>query len=332
MTLTTKNSLLILSGLILLSGCAQKVTVKALKPAEVSRAATTKKIAVSNFKNDRPNISGKIEADLAKHKLDGKQYFTIVSRQDLDKVLKEQKIQNSGLIDPTTATEVGKLIGAQAIISGRTGEASTSDTKFYETRTKCNKNGCWEIRVPCTKRVAGLDAEIRMIDTQKGDIIYADTINKTAAWKHCSDDSHTLPSTTMASQRLASSIANDFTYKLLPHYVYYKVSLLEDPDLEYTDRQKELLKTSLLFIKQRRYDRAEKLLQELIDSTNEKSYVPIYNLGVLREAQGDYEGAQKLYKKADALTFKPVEEINVAINHIQKIIEANNKALKQLKK
>jgi len=332
MNSTIRNSLLVLSGVILMSGCAQKVTVKALKPAEVSRAALTKKVAVTSFQNDKPNISGKIEATLAKHKLDGKQYFTIVSRQDLNKVLSEQKIGTSGLIDPSTATEVGKLIGAQAIISGRTGNASTSDTTFYEPRTKCNKNGCWEVRVFCRKRIAGLDAEIRMIDTQRGDIIYADTINKTASWKHCNDDSRALPSTMMASQKLASAIAKDFSYKLVPHYVYYKVALLEKPDLEYTEQQEKLLKSSLEFIKQNRYDRAEALLKKLITSTGEKSYVPIYNLAVIKEAQGDYEGAKALYAKADALTLEPVEEINKAINHINKVIAENEKALQQLKK
>jgi len=332
MKLSVKSTLVFLGATVLFSGCAQKVRVKALQPAEVSRAALTKKIAVTEFRNDRPNISGKIEADLAKHKLDGKQYFTVVSRQDLNKVLAEQKVGSSGLIDPKTATQVGKLIGAQAIISGKTGNASTSDTSFYEERTKCNKDSCWKIKVSCKKRAAGLDAEIRMIDTQKGDIIYADTINEQETWKHCNDDSHALPSASMASQQLASRIADKFTYKLMPHYVYYSVVLLEDPDLEYTEKQEALLENSLEFIKQNRYDRAETLLKKLIASTNGKSYVPFYNLGVIKEAQGQYEEAKKDYKKADSLTVKPVEEINTAINHIDKVIESNKKALEQLKK
>jgi len=332
MNLTRKSLLVTISGVILMSGCAQKVTVKALQPAEVSRAALTKKVAVTSFKNDKPNISGKIEADLAKHRLDGKQYFTIVSREDLNKVLAEQKIGTSGLIDPSTATKVGKLIGAQAIISGKTGNASTADTGFYETRIKCDKSHCWEVNVECTKRIAGLNAEIRMIDTQKGDIIYADTINRKKSWKHCNDDSVALPSKTMAAQELAADIANSFAYKLEPHYVYYRVTLLEKPDLEYTKRQEKLLESSLAFIKQHRYDRATTLLNKLISSTNEKSYVPMYNLAVITEAQGKYKEAEELYSKADASTVEPVEEINLAYNHIRKVIAQNKKALNQLKK
>ena len=332
MKLISKSILIATGGALLLSGCAQKVRVRALKPAEVSRAALTKKIAVTQFKNDKPNISGKIEADLAKSKLRNKQYFTMISRQDLNKVLAEQKIGSSGLIDPSTATKVGKLLGAQAIISGRTGNASSNDTNFYESRTKCNKNNCWEVRVSCVKRVAGLDAEIRMIDTQRGDIIYADTINRTRSWKHCNDDSRYIPSTTMASQQLAADIADSFTAKLVPHYIYYNVELLDSPDIEYTDQQEDLLDNALKFIKHRRYDRASTLLTRLINQTNEKSYVPIYNLGVVTEALGQYEEAQALYKKADKLTIEPVEQINHAINHIDKIIQQNKQALNQIKK
>jgi tetratricopeptide (TPR) repeat protein len=334
MKITTKQVVLATSALLMMSGCAQKVQIKALQPAEISRSAETKKIAVSQFTNDTSvSLSSKIEAKIAQHRLDGKPYFTTLSRQDLDKVLKEQKIQNSGLIDPSTAVEVGKVMGAQAIISGSVGKPSSSDTFYYEARTKCNKDGqCWEVKVSCQKRIAGLSSEIRMIDTKKGDIIYGDTINKTEEWTHCNDDSRALPSTEMAAQTLADRIGNAFVYKLVPHYVYFTVELLEDPDLEYTENQEKLLKNSLAFIKQNRYDKAEELLSRLIESTDEKSYVPIYNIAVIKEAQGKYEEAKALYSQADKLTIEPVEQINTAINHIDKIIEQNKQALNQIEK
>jgi len=42
----------------------------------------------------------------------------IYSREDLDKVIKEQKFQQSGLVDENTAVEVGKLAGVKYIITG----------------------------------------------------------------------------------------------------------------------------------------------------------------------------------------------------------------------
>ncbi len=317
---------------VLFSGCAQKVQIRALQPAQIARAAETKKISVVDFLNDRVNLSGKIEAKIAQSKVDGKSYFTTISRKDFSQILNEQKIQNSGLIDPSTAVQMGHVIGAQAIISGDVSRPSMQDTNFYERRTKCNKDHCWEVRVYCTRAVASLTAEIRMVDTARGDIIYADTLTRSGSWTHCSDDSRLIPSLSMASQGLAEDIGEEFVSKLAPHYVYFNVELLETADIDYSDRQKLLLKSSLEYIKANRFDKAETLLTQLIDSTAERSYVPLYNLGVVKEAQGKYSEAKALYMKADSLTIKPVEQINVAINHIDSTIEQNRQALSQINK
>ena len=45
-------------------------------------------------------------------------YIRVVERQYLHKILEEMSIQQSGLIDPQTAAEAGKLVGAQIFIFG----------------------------------------------------------------------------------------------------------------------------------------------------------------------------------------------------------------------
>lgn len=319
----------LLVALLIFGGCAQKVQIKSLHPAEISRAAVTKKIAVAEFKNDKVNLSGKIEAQIARYSIDGKPYFTTISRKDLDKVLAEQKIQDSGLTDNTAGT-LGSLIGAQAIILGELTNPSMQRSDYYVMRTKCKKDQCREEKVFCTKALAILSAQVRMIDTQKGDIIYADSLSRNGEWSHCKDDSYIIPSLEMAAQQLSDGISSDFVYKLSPHYVFMQVTLLEKPDLEYSDRQKLLLESALESIKQNRFDKAENLLGELIDSTAEKSYVALYDLGVVKEAQGMYEDAQNLYIKADTITLKPIEEISKALLHIQNLIEQNKTARLQI--
>ncbi|MEA1919838.1 MAG: CsgG/HfaB family protein [Campylobacterota bacterium] len=309
---------------IFFTACSQKVQMRALEPAEVDRAASTKMIAVTAFKNDRIGLSGKIEAILAKQKVDNKSFFTLMSRSDLKKIIQEQKVQNSGLMETSTAVEVGRLMGAQALISGDVGNVGLQDTRFYETRVRCSDKKCKETytyNVRCTKRVVSLSAELRMVDVTKGDIIYADTLSKNAEWAHCQDDSRAMPSKEMAGQHLANAIAKKFAYKLTPHYRTFEVSLLEDPDLDYTDEQESYLENALLYIEHNRYDKAEKLLIDLIDSTGQQSYVAFYNLGVIKEAQGHYHEAQNYYGIADNLMIEPVDEINAAFLRIQTAIE-----------
>jgi len=318
---------------IFLSACAQKVRIKALEPAQVDRISQTKKIAVLHFKNDNVGLARKIEADLASFTIEGKKYFTMVSRNDLDTIIKEQKLQSSGLINEEGSVKVGELIGAEAIISGDVSRPTKQDSYFYEPRVRCANSKCSELtyyNVRCMKRIIGLSAEVRVVDVSKGDIIYADTLSRDRIYKHCADDSRALPSTSIAAQSLATSIAREFTYKLTPHYRVFYVTLLEDPDLDYTDKQKELLKYALEYIKQSRYDKAEELLMRLIDSTDGKSYVAFYNLGVIKEAEGKYDEAKEYYEYADNLMVKPVEEINQAVNRINTLITKREKTLEQL--
>ncbi len=330
-----KNVLFFLTILfvLFLTGCAQKVNIRALEPAQIDRAALTKKIAVSDFNRDAVGLSRKIEAKLAKFKIDNKKYFTVVSRNDFNKIIQEQKIQNSGLVDSKTVVDIGNLIGAQAIISGNVAKVTSQDTRFYEKRIRCADKKCKKYtyyNVRCIKRVVGLSAEIRMVDVAQGDIIYADTSHKNATYKHCSDDSRPLPSKEMVAQRLADSIANDFVYKLTPHYRNFRVALLQEGDLDYNDKQEELLEVSLEYIEQGRFDKAEKFLIDLIDSTNSQSYVAFYNLGVVKEAEGNYNEAKEYYEYADNLMLKPVKEINEAVVRINSMIQKREKTDAQL--
>jgi len=319
--------------LIEITGCSQKIDIKALVPAAVDRVAYTKKITVTKFSNDQVGLSNKIEANLASFRIDNKKYFTIVSRNDFDKIIREQRIQNSGLVDQETATEVGQLIGADAIISGNVSRPTSQDSYYNEKRVRCADKECKKLvyyLVRCKKRAVGLSAELRIVDVAKGDIIYADTLSKNATYRHCSDDSNAIPSTEMAAQQLARSIAYSFTYKLTPHYRHFRVALLEDPDLDYTDKQEKLLDVSLDYIEQGRYDKAEIFLKKLVDATASQSYVPFYNLGVISEAKGKYKEAKKYYAYADHLMVEPVEEINDAVKRIDVLIAERQKTREQI--
>ncbi|MDQ7045295.1 MAG: CsgG/HfaB family protein [Sulfurimonas sp.] len=327
--------LLLLMPIIFMSGCAQKVKIKALNPAEIDRATSTKRIAVVTFKQDKVGLSSKIESNLSRFRIQNKSFFTMVSRSDINQVIKEQKLQNSGLIETGKIVEVGNLIGAQALISGSVGLPSMSDTYFYETRATCANKKCTELRyykVRCTKRLISLSAEVKMVDIEQGDIIYSDSLSRSASYKHCRDDSRVLPSKSSVAQNLATQIANDFTYKLTPHYVYFEVELLEKEDLDFDDRQEQLLKSSLTYIKHNRLDKAERLLKELIDSTSQQSYVAFYNLGVVKEAQGDLQRAKSYYIQADNLTIEPVEVIDAAYMRIISTIDKHSQTSKQIKR
>lgn len=342
-------SLLAVAVAILMSGCAQKVRIKALNPAEVSEMASKKKVAVSNFKKDTVGLSGKIEAEIAKQKLDKKRYFTVLSRQDMAKVIAEQKLQSSELMDETTTARIGKLIGAQAIINGEIASANAVSGVYMEDREKClsyykDGSGCARYRyyrVRCNTTQASVSANINIVDIETGSIIYGDTLSKEYSADSCKAGTalmgllQTAPkqilSQKQALNRLASAIASEFVYKLTPNYIYFDVTLIDSIELEdVADEKEKDFSYALEYIKAARYDKAKDILEGLMNSFDGKSYAVAYDYGVVNEATGDFNKAKELYTLADGLTVGPVEEINLAINRIDNLIQQKEEAKKQM--
>ena len=333
------SKLLVTTGLIaavFTTGCVQKVKMKVLEPAEVARVATTKVIAVTDFKKDWGiGLAGKIETEISKQILDGKPYFTGVDRTAINNVIREQRFQSSGLMNEDTSVQLGKLIGAQALISGEITTKDSSTSSFREKRTKYRNplkplQTAYTVNVYCQKRVVSLGATIKIVDVKRGDIVYADNLTENKTFKHCNDDSKVLPSEAQGVAQIADSIAKNFVFKLAPHYVYISVDLIEDIEFDTTDANKKGLEGALKWIKSERYDKAAVILEKLNGGLQGKSYAVIYDLGVVTEAQGQLEEAQKLYKEADALTMAPVEAINNSLTRIAQTMEKRKKALAQI--
>jgi len=328
----------VIAATLLMSGCAQKVRIKALNPAEVGSMASKKKVAVTNFKNDKVGLSGKIEAELARQRLDKKRYFTVLSRKNLNKIIAEQKLQSSEMVDASTASKVGKVLGAQAIITGDVASANAESASYKKDAKEClgyYKDGScakWHFyQIRCNTTQASVSANINIIDVTKGSIIYADTYVKNYSADSCKNSYGQILSKAQAVNELTSNIAKDFVYKLTPNYVYFNVTLLDSIKLDSaTDTQKKQFENALAYIKAARYDKAKKILSKLMDAFDGKSYVVDYVAGVVYEATGNLKKAKELYTMADDATTEPVPEINAAMIRIDKSIEKSAEATKQM--
>jgi len=330
-----KNIILLSLSLIFFTACSPKVNIQALQPAQVDSVSQTKIIAMHNFKDDSMGLSSKIQTLLASKKIDNKNYFTLVSREDIKRILHEQKLQDSGLLDEGTAVELGNLLGAQALITGSISNKSSSDARYYVKRSKCVDKECKQMKeysVACTTRTINLSAQIRIVAVEKGDIIFGDNLHAKKEWSACSDRNNVLPSKAHGLDLLSSKLARDFSAKLTPYYKNFSVVLLDEPDLEYTQQQEKILENALIYIERQRYTKADDLLSRLLSQTQERSFVAAYNLGVVKEVQGSLQEAQELYALADNLSIEPVEEIDFAIRRISRSITSRHVALEQIKK
>jgi TolB-like protein len=96
--------------------------VLALLPAPAHAEFKKTKIAVLDFqiqggRNDNPDM-GKIVAEWFITALVQEGRFDVIERRLLEKVIEEQKIGVSGLVDESSASKLGKVLGAKIVITG----------------------------------------------------------------------------------------------------------------------------------------------------------------------------------------------------------------------
>ncbi len=124
-------SLLILG--IILSGCStKKILINVKRPAEVNLKGY-EKIAVSSLTGQNKQHANDVADEIASAMFETKR-FEVLDRQHIDKILSEQKLGLSGLIDENSAPELGKITGTAAMVFGRI------QTDEYKEETS-KKNG-----------------------------------------------------------------------------------------------------------------------------------------------------------------------------------------------
>jgi tetratricopeptide (TPR) repeat protein len=319
-----KNIFIGILFIFIFAGCAQKVTVTSIEPALIERASEVKKLSVLNFSKDNIGFASKLETQLSKKQFFGESYFTVLNRSEIDTILEEQRLQYSGLVDKNTSVKIGKILGVQGIVSGEISDASVNKSYYRSPRTRCLDKKCKEYRVyyvSCTKANYNLTISLKLTDVQYGDIIYADTISKNTAYSHCQDRSGGLPTFGYVMDKMSDNVVIGFVSKLSPNKRVMEIELLDDPEIDYSDEQEEILEYSLEYIQNERLDKAEELLAKLLTSTNDKCYVAAYNLGLIKEAQGEYKLAKQLYDLADNLVLKPNKVLDRSIIRINKQIK-----------
>jgi len=102
-------------------------------------AGTGAGLAVIDFKTvSAPAEIGIAVAEIIRTELVQTGKHTIIERSMLDRVLAEQKLQMSGIVDPQTAATVGKMSGASQIITGsvvKLGEVYTVTARLIDVET-----------------------------------------------------------------------------------------------------------------------------------------------------------------------------------------------------
>jgi curli biogenesis system outer membrane secretion channel CsgG len=130
-------------------------------------SALKKRIAVINFE-DRSGYGhniGQGVADMLVTSLVESERFIVIERAELDEILKEQGLGQTGLVTPQSAAKVGQLLGLQRIITG-------SITEFGSKQDKVG-GGIGGFNIGVSTTTARVAVDIRIVNVNTGEIVMA---------------------------------------------------------------------------------------------------------------------------------------------------------------
>jgi curli biogenesis system outer membrane secretion channel CsgG len=159
-----KNRTMMISAALLLAGalngwCAGKKIVCVMDLEDKSSHSHT-------WQNVGTGI-----ADMMVTALSDTKKYTLIERDKLDKVLDEQKLGASGAVTAQTAAKIGRLLGAQYIITGAVTQFGVKDSKLGVGGL--NKVLPFGGGAKISKNTAEVSIDVRAIDTTSAQIIAA---------------------------------------------------------------------------------------------------------------------------------------------------------------
>lgn len=143
--------------------------------APVAALASGPVMAVNDFENNVSGIywwHGGVGRDLAgmlTNELAATNAFQMVERARLDAILDEQDLGSSGRVDPASAAKVGKMVGAEYLVTGTV-------TAYEESGSKGGGVGFRGIRVGGKKEETYLAVDIRVVNSTTGVVEFTRTV------------------------------------------------------------------------------------------------------------------------------------------------------------
>lgn len=174
-----------LSSLVLVSLCLPLPTISAARADQLQKEAqiqkqSRKRVAVLDFDFASTGFTGeqfrfdsefggggpaKGVSDLITNKLVQDGSYTVIERSKIDKILQEQNLGQSGRVDPSTAAQIGRLLGVDAVLIG-------TITQFnLENHESGGSIGFLGIGGNKNKQKAIVQLTARLVSTTTGEIL-----------------------------------------------------------------------------------------------------------------------------------------------------------------
>lgn len=218
--------------------------------------------------------------------------MTVVDRAHLDDVLQEHKLQVSGLVDEETATQVGEMLGAQALVFVTVRHC---DVDRSTKRLTCYKG---KTQYPCTKyrTQADINGSLRIEDLRTGRFLAAQPFDGSSS----AEDWNGYPDSDEQLQKAEVEIVNQIHKMFFPWPETRKLVFFNDKDCN--------LKTAFQLLRGGDVEGARRTSVDNLEMCRTASGVKpktlahaYYNVGMIDFIRRDYDDAQDNFRHAMSL-------------------------------
>jgi len=218
--------------------------------------------------------------------------YSVIERNQINEILKEQRLGLSGAIDESTAAKVGAILGLDAIILG--------DVKYEKKEDNTSKSYVGldgkSYTTHCKIRKITTNASMKIVEVSTAEIIGVETAAYESEDKKCDEERAEIANYNQLLNNALSSTARQFVNYFTPGYnlVRFELEKIKLKDLrKQADQAGEYLENGNL-------KQAFPLLVAIYeaDSYNPKA---AYNAGIIHEMTGLYDDAVNYYQIASQL-------------------------------
>lgn len=213
-------------------------------------------------------------------------FYEVIEREQLEKIMKEQRLALSGAIDENSAAEVGKLLGLDVLVIGNANYTHNDEWSNSELTGRC------------LKRTVTAKGTMKIISVETAQIVGTRTASASFKDSGCGDKVSGVMTTDQLADVCLKKLAEEFVDYFTPGYEHIVYNMEKVKLKEFKDKGKEAMN----FLKKGDLDHAFPIVYAMYeaDSYNPKT---AYNLGVLYEMVGAYEQAAEYYGIAYELDY-----------------------------
>ena len=279
-----------LSMLLAALGCStQEIEVDVLRPASVD-LSQHKNLAIEHIVGE----GGDLFIDELTTALSRSDWFQIVDRQNEAAIERELRRTRGDLFDPDKVAELGKLLGAKALIHG---QVNTYSYQEDVSRSEWTDEETKEVHYMSIREGQVLvEVTLRVSATDTGKVLYSNKFREQASDAATGFDrepDYIDPQPLFDSCRYA--IVQEFVGRISPRRERVWVRLYKDGDIPLLESGNNMARIGDWDEAIQMYETA---LETLPAEYAEYRYMPLFNIGVAHQYTNRFDDAEKFFKDA----------------------------------